>query len=189
MILRKVTIDNKSDLEFVEKLYIESFPANERRPITQLHSVMEMDDRFDVFLLHNEDQVRVGFINSWTFDDFIFIEHFAISPEQRNTGTGQKALEAFIEYSKLPLIGEIELPNSSDFAARRVHFYERIGFKVWNLEYAQPPFESKYDAIPMLMITYGDVNLNNEFDSIRSTIYQGAYNVEDVTEFLNNLKK
>ncbi|SHF31674.1 GNAT family N-acetyltransferase [Dysgonomonas macrotermitis] len=184
MILRKVTIENKSDLEFVEKLYIESFPANERRPVLEMHHVMDEDKRFSVFLLVNEEEVRVGFVTIWDLNSFLFIEHFAISPEQRNSGSGSKAMQALIAGTKQPLVGEIELPGSSDFAARRYRFYEKLGFEIWDMEYAQPPYVEGYDSIPMLMLTYRDLNFPTDFEKVKNTIYKEVYK-QDI--YLNNI--
>lgn len=175
MILRKVSIENKSDLEFVEKLYIESFPANERRSVLELHHVIEDDERFFVYLLVNEEEVRTGFITLWNFDYFFFIEHFAISPEQRNNGSGTKALEALFGITTLPLVGEIELPESSDFAARRFSFYKRNGFDIWDMEYAQPPYVEGFDPIPMNIMTYRDLGFPGNFETVRDIIYKNVY--------------
>lgn len=175
MILSKVTLENKSDLEFVEKLYIESFPANERRPVLELHHVMEDDDRFAVYLLINEEEVRSGFITLWNFDTFLFIEHFAISPEQRNSGTGTKSLEALFSETTLPLVGEIELPESSDFAARRGKFYKKNGFDIWDMEYSQPPYIDGFDDIPMKVLTYRNLNFPDNFEFVRDIIHKNVY--------------
>lgn len=175
MILRRVTINNKSDLEFVEKLYIESFPANERRPVLELHHVMQDDNRFIVYLLVNEDEVRVGFITLWDLDTFLFIEHFAVSPEQRNGGSGTKSLEALFTETTLPLVGEIELPEFSDFAARRYKFYKKNGFDIWDMDYAQPPYIEGFESIPMKILTYRDLGFPANFEAVRDTIYKNVY--------------
>lgn len=176
MILKKVTFENKSDLEFIEKLYIESFPRNERRPILELHHLMEKESRFNVFLLEEvETNTRIGFVTYWNLATFIFIEHFAISPEQRNGGYGQKAIQGLIKQTSIPLVGEIELPTVSELASRRVKFYEKQGFKVWDLPYEQPAYEEGYDPIPMLAITYRDLNFPYNFEAVRDTIYLEVY--------------
>jgi len=181
MILRKVTLENKSDLEFVEKLYIESFPPNERRSVLKMHNLIDSNDKFDVFVLidMNADS-RIGFITLWTFDYFIYIEHFAISPEQRNGGYGAKSMNALISNVKLPIVAEIELPSSSDFAFRRLGFYEKLGFKSWDIPYEQPPYEDGYSPIPMLLLTYGALNLEEKKESIINQLYIEVYNKSTV---------
>lgn len=175
MILKKVTLDNKSDLEFIEKLYIESFPRNERRPILETHHLMEDESRFNTFLLETKKNTKVGFVTYWNLEDFIFIDHFAISSEQRNGGYGQKAVQELIKQTSLPMIGEIELPTVSELARRRVKFYEKQGFQIWDLPYQQPPYEEGFDPIPMLTITYRDLNFPTNFETVRNTIYSEVY--------------
>lgn len=174
MILKEVTLDKKSDLEFIEKLYIESFPRNERRPVLEMHHLLVEDNRFNLFLLETEGN-RVGFITCWKFDTFIFIEHFAISPEQRNGGYGQKAMQELIKETSSPLVGEIELPATSEFAAKRVKFYEKQGFQIWDLPYEQPPYEEGFNAIPMLPVTYRIFDFPSNFEEVRDTIYSEVY--------------
>lgn len=180
MILRKISLDNKSDLEFVEKLYIESFPANERRSVMKMHNLIDNNDKFDVFTLIDDENTnsRIGFISLWTFETFIYIEHFAISPEQRSGGYGAKSMNTLIDSVELPLLAEIELPSSSDFALRRLGFYEKLGFKAWDIPYEQPPYEEGYSAIPMLLLTYGRLDLDSQGELVINQIYKEVYNKE-----------
>lgn len=175
MDVRKVTLDNKSDLEFIEKLYIESFPPSERRPVLEMHQLIEKDDRFSVFLLLDKEDLRIGFITYWTFDSFVYLEHFAISPEQRNGGYGSKSIKAFIANISLPVVGEIELPETSDFAARRLTFYEKLGFRSWDTPYEQPPYVQGGECVPMLMLTYGNLDLSSEFGKVKDLLYSEVY--------------
>lgn len=177
MILRKVSLENKSDLEFVEKLYIESFPANERRSVLKMHHLIESKEIFDVFVLvDRHTDSRVGFITLWRFDYFIYLEHFAISPDQRNGGYGAKSMKTLIDDVKLPLLAEIELPSASDFALRRLGFYKKMGFRLWDIPYEQPPYEDGYSPIPMLLMTYGALNLEEKGESVLNQLYTDVYN-------------
>lgn len=177
MILRKISLDNKSDLEFVERLYIESFPLNERRSVLKMHRLIDENEKFDVFLLVEEySDIRIGFITTWTFDSFIYIEHFAINPEMRNGGYGAKSMNALINKVTLPILAEIELPSSSDFAMRRLGFYEKLGFKSWDIPYEQPPYEEGCDPVPMLLLTYGDLDLKEKYQSVVNLLFTEVYN-------------
>lgn len=179
MNFRKLHIENKSDLEFVERLYIESFPPTERRSVTKMHSLIESNDLFDVFVFVEDDN-RIGFISTWTFESFTYLEHFAISPEFRNGGYGQKALAVLFDITSQPLVGEIELPDSSEMAQRRVGFYRRHGFTIWDFEYLQPPYEEGYDSVPMKLITYRDINMEKNFQHVKKQLYKDVYQVEIV---------
>lgn len=175
MILKKITCENKSDLEFIEKLYIESFPRNERRPILEMHHLVKDERRFNLFLLETKDNVRIGFVSYWLLNNFIFIEHLAVTSEFRNVGFGNKAVAELIKQTDLPLIAEIELPTTSDLANRREKFYKRLGFEIWNLPYKQPPYEDGFEAIPMYLVTYRFFNFPSDFNRIADVIYTEVY--------------
>ena len=176
MILKKLEIQNKSDLEFVEKLYIESFPQNERRSIGKMHDLIEKQNKFDVYILVLKNDTKVGFYTVWTFGTFSYLEHFAISPEHRNGGFGKRALSLIINSTKLlPIIGEVEMPETSKLASRRLNFYKRQGFEAWDIPYYQPPYEEGFECLAMMLITYGDINMINESESIVKQIYETVY--------------
>lgn len=175
MQLRKVEIDNKPDLEFVERLYIESFPRNERRPMGAFHSLIENENIFTVFVVLNDEDERIGFLTYWEFDDYIYAEHYAIAPEFRNGGNGRIAMETFIQQFDKPIVLEVELPET-EISKRRIGFYERIGFKLWNIEYQQPPYEEDGSPVPMFLMTQGNIDLNKDFDSIKEELYSKVYN-------------
>ena len=179
MNLEKIQIQNKSDLDFLEKLYIDSFPIDERRPLSKMIDLIENDDRFDVFIVLNEDKQKVGFITQWNLETVLFLEHFAISSDYRNGGYGKVVLKTLINNTDLPIVGEIELPEISDMATRRKSFYEKVGFKVWDIEYVQPPLGAGQSSIPMLLITFG--SLNTEIERIKHKLYTEVYCLEDLS--------
>jgi len=179
MELREVDISNKSDLEFIERIYIESFPPDERRPVTEFLRLVETEVAFTVCLLQDDNE-RIGFLTYWSFESFIYAEHFAISPEFRSGGYGKQVMEAFISETTLPLILEVELPQTSELAKRRVSFYERIGFKLWDIPYEQPPYEKGYNPLPMMLMTYREILLDKNFEYIRNLIYNKVYGVSSI---------
>jgi len=176
--LKKINSDHTHDFGFVQNIYIESFPPNERRPLPEFQQLMNEDSSFNVDIIL-EDEERVGFITHWIFDTFIYAEHFAIGAEYRNGGYGKKVMEAFLSSIKLPLVLEVELPND-EMAARRINFYERIGFKAWDIPYEQPPYEAKYQYLPMILMTYGNMNLQEDFEAVKETLYRKVYKALEV---------
>ncbi|NDW18083.1 N-acetyltransferase [Dysgonomonas sp. 216] len=163
---------------FIERIYIESFPPDERRPVNEFRQLIADDNEFSVYMLLNEEE-RMGFLTYWTFDTFIYAEHFAIVPEHRNGGIGKSVMEAFIASTKLPLILEVEMPDT-EMAQRRIGFYKRVGFKLWDISYKQPPYQEAYEALPMMLMTYRDIDLDKDFEHIKRKIYKTVYNVSDI---------
>ncbi len=177
MQLKKINTEDKSDFEFVQKTYIESFPPNERRQLLEFQHILEDEKSFTVYVLIDDDK-RIGFLTTWALDSFIYAEHFAISPEYRNEGYGKKIMDVFLSKLELPLIIEVELPETKT-AERRINFYENLGFKAWNnIAYEQPPYEEKYLPLPMMLMSYGNIDLTTDFDSIKKDIYQNVYKVK-----------
>ncbi|MFZ4724299.1 MAG: GNAT family N-acetyltransferase [Paludibacter sp.] len=169
-------ISNVSE-PFFEKmynLYIRAFPLKERRSWDGLEHELLYEKKFNSHALLQNNQF-VGFFNYWTFDRFIYIEHFAIVDNMRNQNIGSEVIGIFKENANLPIILEVELPNNP-LAIRRIEFYKRLGFSVLSNDYKQPPYEGEGDLIPM-KIMCNDVEFGTQcFDVIKETLYSKVYN-------------
>ncbi|MBK5722652.1 GNAT family N-acetyltransferase [Dysgonomonas sp. Marseille-P4677] len=175
MEIRKLNTSNQEELSFVENLYVESFPPSERRPVETMFDLYKSNGPFVISLTIEEGHI-VGFLTYWDLDDFIFAEHFAISSEFRNGGYGRKVMDLFIKYATKPIILEVELPTTI-ISERRIGFYQRLGFKLWeNIQYQQPAYLKDGIAIPMKLMTYGNIDIEKDLIQIRSKIYNIAYN-------------
>lgn len=173
MELRNLDLSDIEEVSFVENLYIESFPPSERRPIEKMLDFYQNNDLFFIDVAV-EDGRLVGFLTYWDIDEFIFAEHFAIAPEFRNGGYGRKVMKLF-QKSPKPIILEVELP-STILSERRIGFYQRLGYKLWeNVQYQQPAYSIDGLAIPMKLMTYGDLNVERDLIEIRSKIYSIVY--------------
>ena len=89
-----VKIDNISDpfLSKVEQTYMEAFPPNERRDFELAKGLIVSETAFNLYIFIREGEY-VGFITTWSFESFLYVEHFAIDASQRSGGIGSKALE------------------------------------------------------------------------------------------------
>lgn len=79
----------------------------------------------------------------------------------------------------LPIILEAEPPDQSDIAARRVRFYERLGFALNKYKYLQPPYSSGEHPLPLSIMSYPDALPCDKFLKIRNELYRGAYEVPE----------
>lgn len=175
MEIKRLDQTNDQEIAFVKDLYVESFPASERRPIELMFDLYQNNDPF-IITVAVENNELVGFFTYWEFKDFIFAEHFAISPQFRNGGFGRKVMDSFIEKNHLPIILEVELPTTI-LSERRIGFYQRIGFRLWeDIQYHQPAYSERWGAIPMKLMTFGDIDLEKDLTEIRSKIYSVVYN-------------
>lgn len=155
---------NISDKELNElkMLYIEAFPPEERRPLSR---IIPKDPAFRFYAIGN-----AGFITAWHFQTFTYIEHFAIYANQRGQGIGAQALASLSG----DLILEVEPPETSEEAMRRIAFYERNGFKLLNVNYIQPPYSNELPAIELRLMVRGEIA---DIDAAIRTIHHRVYGI------------
>lgn len=154
---------------FVEGLLHSAFPKEERRDTIQQREYTDNNDKFSCYLI-KDNNLPIGLLTCWDFEEFIYIEHFAIDPSLRNNGYGQKAITALKEKEVRPIILEAEEPTN-ELTKRRIGFYERQGFILQSYAYEQPPYRSNDGWLPMRLMTYGTINL----EKAKETIYKEVY--------------
>lgn len=160
------------DLENAHSLYFESFPPEERRPWDDiiLRST-QSQQRFRLLGIYI-DSVFAGLITIWQFPSFRYVEHFAISPSMRSRGIGAEALAALIYYSASPIVLEVELPETSPLARRRIDFYSRCGFTPHpEYQYIQPPYAADLPPVPLMLMTSGVLNLDDATRALHRHVY------------------
>ena len=168
--MRIIRINTESPLYAeTEKIWIESFPENERRD-TQMHkAAVDGDKRFfnnaivedisadscawdydcvasDAGIIDG-DRV-IGLLSWWALDGMVYGEHFAMSPSVRGRGLGEKIFTEvtgkFLAHG-LPFVIEVEEPSSENpIAARRIRL---------DAPYFQPPYRRKDAPIPMRLMS------------------------------------
>jgi RimJ/RimL family protein N-acetyltransferase len=158
---------------YCENLLVASFPESERRDLAHLRQISLHNKAFSTHIIIIDNQ-PVGLLNSWDFDDFIYIEHFATDPAMRNKGIGQQALKLIIENMNLPIVLEVELPED-EISMRRIEFYKRAGFQLWQHEYKQPPYRKGDDFLPMRLMAAGNLSEKNDFERVKNTLYNQVY--------------
>ncbi len=153
-----------------------SFPPSERR--NHAEHLAEFDNAEFNSICYIPDGLK-SFLNYWHFGDFIYIEHFAVLPELRGQGTGSalmKVLRSLV--GELPLVLEAEPPADSDIAARRIAFYERLGFVLNGYEYIQPAMMEGEEAIPLVIMSLPDRLSESEYIKIRDRLYRDVYKIK-----------
>ena len=138
----------------VWSLYKKSFPPEERRQLCTQRKIM--DASLYHFEIITDIDKFIGFIMWWDFEGIRYIEHLAVLPQLRGKGYGQHILKRFISKSHLPILLEVEHPNT-EINERRICFYQRMGFVVNEYEYKQPPFKKHGSYVPLMLMTYPDV--------------------------------
>lgn len=161
---------------FVEELLTTAFPPEEYR---ELEKQREYTDRMAHFHPHIifDDHTPIGLITYWDFGYFYYFEHFAINPALRNGGYGQKVLNHLCNELHLPIVLEVEAPVE-EMAQRRINFYKRHGFHLWEKAYLQPPYRTGDNFLPMHLMVHGNLACEKDFEEVKNLIYKEVYGVK-----------
>lgn len=173
--LKRITTSDRAFYEYMEGLMIDSFPPDEYRSLEEQRAYTDAKSHFhaNIVLCNN---VPAGFVNYWDFEDFYYVEHFAIDPGQRNAGLGKCVLDCLCNRLTTPVVLEVEVPME-ETAQRRIGFYRRNGFSLWERDYRQPPYKLGDDYLPMLLMARGAIRCEDSFETVRERIYREVYNV------------
>lgn len=151
-----------------------SFPSDEYRPYTEQYALLR-NPRYRLFT-HEEDGHVIAFAATYFFDDWLFVEHLAVSPCHRNRGLGALLLRRLRAESACRLCLEVELPLD-DLSRRRVAFYERNGFSFNPFSYLQPAISAGRKPVPLRIMSTEGALCEAEFEAVRRTLYQYVYHV------------
>ncbi|MBN2765804.1 MAG: GNAT family N-acetyltransferase [Paludibacteraceae bacterium] len=157
----------------IYELYHSAFPAKERRPWAEIEMLLQNEKRFHIKSIEKEGRF-CGFISSWSFGSFVYIEHFAVAKDMRSKGCGANILQQVCREANMPVVLEVEPPATTD-AIRRIAFYERNGFEVLTGHYMQPPYDGKSFFLPMLLMCNHRQFGQKNYEKIRKTLYSEVY--------------
>lgn len=137
------------------RLLHKSFVDDELRNDEALKTLTDGNPLFSFNVILNGEGERLGLITTWNFGKILYVEHFAIEPDLRGAGYGRAAINSLTEQSRLPVILEVEMPETSEQARRRVHFYESLSFCGWQTPYVQPAYSEDKNSLPMMLMARG----------------------------------
>lgn len=181
MIYNRLTVCNELEQKEVQRIYETSFPIDERREFDSLLHLAQQNGAYKPEVVCKNGTV-VGFISSWNFDEWRYIEHFAVDAALRGCGIGREVLRNFVERDARPVVLEVE-PPIDKMSCRRVEFYTRQGFVLHNsYQYIQPPYDSNRNAVELRLMTYGapvDCNL----DALTALLHSRVYGRSDKSMF------
>ncbi|MBR5340681.1 MAG: GNAT family N-acetyltransferase [Erysipelotrichaceae bacterium] len=131
MKLNRIAIDHRfKEIEKVEKLYIDSFPEDERIPFKVLLDILSVQKIMDIY--YDNDQL-IGMTYVFTDDKIVYLSYICIEEEFRNIGYGSEILEILKnDYKDKCLVIDIEECEENDDIRdekrRGRDFYLRHGF-------------------------------------------------------------
>lgn len=171
-----ITFTNLSESDhshFAQQLFEEAFPEQERPPF----SILRHRDagKFHFLVAENGDE-PVGILTYWTFDDLVYVEHFAIDEELRNQGLGKAVFLNFLSQQQEQVVLEIEPPDTEE-ADHRLEFYASMGFFQNPQPYVQPSYHNDDRTVPMIIMSKYELD-DDEFSEIRDLLYREVYGVK-----------
>lgn len=162
----------KEDFNGFYDLLYKSFPSIERRTYEGQKKLLN-NNLYNV-LYFKENEKVVAFLAYWEFNNFIFIEHFAVDEDLRGKGTGTNILKSFLRSSNKKVVLEVELPLE-DIAIRRIEFYKRLGLYLNDYKYMQPPLQKGNEYFELKIMSYPEKITKEEFIEFRDIIYDSVY--------------
>ena len=163
----------KFDFNDVFALMREAFPKNEYRNYERQKALIE-NPYYKIIPYFGSDKNLIAFAAIWDFQSFKFVEHIAVGKQCRGMGIGSKIMQDIIENANSEVILEIEPPNN-ETSIKRLHFYEKLGFKLNDYEYFQPPLNENDKPIPLKIMSYSQKISEQKFEEFKNTIYSNVY--------------
>lgn len=173
--LKPISDSNDPALPDIKPLYETAFPQQERRTWEELMRLLnEPKMRLNAIMI---DEHFIGFAIYWKLDDWLYLEHLAISAQLRGKEYGARVIEYLKGLAGRKIILETELPET-DEAVRRIRFYERQGFKVVSYPYKQPPYRQHESPFPMMLMTTAEISkeeCNEVVNMMTHEVYEKFY--------------
>lgn len=161
---------NETDFPEIYRIMQASFSDDEYRPYDEQLALFE-EPEYRIYYM------PAGFLAVWEFESFTYIEHFAVDPALRNSGTGSAMLQELVKQYQKPICLEVELPED-ELTRRRIGFYERNGFVFNEYPYIQPPISKGKSPVPLRIMTYKSEITREEFQKMKEILYRRVYKCE-----------
>lgn len=167
-----------SDFRNIFELMKKSFPDDEYRPYREQKKLLD-NPLYTIYVSRDIHRNIQGFLAVWDFEDFAYIEHFAVDPECRNSGLGSRLISELTTLLKKPICLEVEPPDTK-MALRRIGFYQRNGFHLLPDPYMQPPISPGKSKIPLRIMTSEEGTDHHGFLHIRDVLYRLVYHFTEL---------
>ena len=161
---------------FAKELFESAFPEEERPPFGRLKKRDSKQFRFLVATTEGDDE-PIGILSYWQFEEFTYVEHFAIAEELRNQGLGKAVFLNFMSQQTNQVVLEVD-PSHDELSGYRMVFYASMGFVQNPQPYMQPSYHDDDVRIPMVIMSKLPLD-DDEFEEVRQQIYKSVYKIEN----------
>ncbi len=166
-----VELSESGHNHFAKDLFEKAFPEEERPPFAAVRDRDQSQFHFLVATIDDDDPI--GILTYWTFEEFAYIEHFAVAPEYRNLGFGKACILNFMSLFPDQVILEIEMPTT-EAAEHRLEFYTDLGFTQNPNDYMQPSYRENKLEMPMIIMSKYELD-DEEFAETVQILYKNVY--------------
>lgn len=172
-------VSHINEISSLLPLYIEAFPCDERREWNSTDDIIEFfrihADRFHIIVITSDNRFA-GFLSYWDFRTHIYIEHLAIISQMRSHSLGSQLIQYVMTEICPDILLEVEYPDTPQ-AIRRIGFYSRLGFSLRDdIPYIQPPYSPRLSPTPLMLMTYGNIQIDTPNDDIILSLKRIVYN-------------
>lgn len=169
--MEKITIQ---EFDEVYQLFKEAFIPEELRPYEKMKDLLNRKS-FSIFVIREEEKI-VAAILIWQFEQFVYLENFAVDKSQRGHGLGSKILTEVKDlYPEQFIVLEVENPDD-EMKQRRIKFYQRNDFILNPFHYMQPSFRREPTGVDLMLMSYPQEMDVYTFDLIKKQIFTVVYN-------------
>lgn len=167
-IVRLTTVDAVLYKAFRE-IYDISFPIFEQRTEQQQTDAFA-DSRYHLDCYTGNEPGRLqGFIAYWRFENYTYVEHFAIHPDERGKGLGGQILSNLIEQESGRVLLEID-PVVDEISAARLRFYQSYGFVENSYAHIHPAYREEYPDHSLVVLSTEGMMSNAEYEVFASDL-------------------
>jgi GNAT superfamily N-acetyltransferase len=188
-------------LKEVSRIYIQSFPADERKPFQLLKQQVSSGKSRLWIATANGEVLLMALYSQLSNPDFSLLEYMAVSPKARNQQVGSQFLAFLLNQfrdSGQYLLLEIEHPEQGDNQPqrkKRLDFYLSNGaYLLQNVPYKLPSFGSIQPIDMLLLIApqYGNGQIPGALvQSLARSIYTDLYGKKphntDLASFIDKI--
>ncbi|OCN03780.1 hypothetical protein A4S06_04220 [Erysipelotrichaceae bacterium MTC7] len=156
-------------------LLVEAFPVSEIRPYEFIEK--KLQTRMVEFLGYVDGTLKGVFL-IWKLHDFIFIENFAVAKQTRGEGIGSKMVSLLKQkYPKQTIILEVEKPFDQ-VSQRRVAFYQRNAFHLFETTFIQPQINRDKNIHPLCFMSYPKPLDETMYQTVLNEVFTNVYEVK-----------
>lgn len=148
-------------------IYSTSFPVYEQRSHEQQLYAFS-SKHYHLFCRISENRLN-AFISFWNFDNYVYVEHFAVNSQIRGQSTGTNTLTQFMEETQKMIVLEID-PIVNEISKKRLSFYQKLDFKPCPYKHVHPAYNKTYQPHELLVLSSGSILSSSMYETFKADL-------------------